>query len=248
MATTRIDTIAKLFARRKEARSQAATPSARGGEKVPYLFVQSFEAGTFAPKTGSTDAFTLTLDHGLGQTVFFSDRPERVVGAVPTAQFLQRFPFGAANPPNAALVLEAAPGDTDVVVLELTAPAYDAATRTATYDAKVLSDYEKLGMTFQERPEGPGEVHARFGPASLFIDDCPDGTLNCRLPCNNGDSGCNTLIGSTPIGYCYDWGMVCCKPCSYDWTDECAAAFSGCVDDNGNPSCDGDVTGGQYSC
>jgi hypothetical protein len=234
-----------------EAAAQDATPisgAAKGENDLAFMFVQSFKSGSLAPGGGSSDTFTLTLDQGLGQTVYFSDRPERVFGVAPTATFLERFPFGATNPPNAALVLEVGPGETDVVVMELTSPAYDQATHTATYGAKLLADYEKLGVTFQEQPKGAGEVPAQFGAASLFIDSCPDGTLNCRLPCNNGDSGCNTLIGSTPIGYCYDWGMVCCKPCSYDWTDECAAAFSGCVDANGMPACDGDVTGGQYSC
>src|SRR5262249_43595138 len=107
--------------------AQGATPpaaAAKAATDPSLLFVQSFQPGGFAAKAGSPDAFTLTLDHGLGQTVFFSDRPERVVGAVPTAKFLQRFPFGAANPPNAALVLAAGPDDTDVVVAELTAPRY----------------------------------------------------------------------------------------------------------------------------
>jgi hypothetical protein len=233
MATSRLDTIARLFASRRAAQASAAhqaTPPAWDGEKVPYLFVQSFESGTFALKAGSTDAFTLTLDHGLGQTIYFSDRPERVVGATPTGTFLARFPFGAADPPNAALVLETAPGDTDVVVVELTSPAYDAATRTATYDAKVLSDYEKLGMTFRERPEGPGEVHAEFGAASLFIDDCPNGTIYClRGPARY------TFDGSA--GFCWNWGRACCEPCAGTdyWTQQCNIH-------EGRGVCDGECT------
>jgi predicted ATPase len=106
------------------------------------------------------------------------NRPD---GATPTPDFLQGMPFGPDNPPNAALVLEAAPGDTDVVVLELTDPAYDEATHTATYAAKVLSDYQKLGIAFQEEPKGASEGHASFGAASLFIDDCPDLTKCATL-------------------------------------------------------------------
>jgi hypothetical protein len=96
MATTRFDTISKLFARREAAdrSSQAATPAAWDGEKIPYLFVQSFEGGTIEPKAGTDGAYTVTLEHGLGQTLYFGDRPSHDVGAVPTPQFLE---VGAAD-------------------------------------------------------------------------------------------------------------------------------------------------------
>jgi hypothetical protein len=195
---------------RDGAAAQDATP-ASGSAKAPtdptFLFVQSFESGTFAPVAGSPGSFTLTLARGLGQTVYFSDRPERVFGSAPTAAFLKGMPFGPDNPPNAALVLEAAPSDTDVVVMELTNPVYDEATKTATYDAKVLADYQKLGVTFQEEPKGPAEVHAEFGAASLFIDDCPDLTT-CYTA---GLVPAGPLPGG-PIGAC--WRNFACVPCN----------------------------------
>jgi hypothetical protein len=250
MDATHFDRIARLFAARRLPRRQAlaqggtglaagalaaaglggatahaqeATPAAgvpKGEHDPSFLFVQSFQSGTLAPKAGGGDAFTLTLDHGLGQTVYFSDRPERVFGATPTAQFLQTFPFGENNPPNAALVLEAAPGDTDVIVMELTNPAYDEATHTATYAAKLLADYEKLGITFQEKPKGAAEVHPQFGAASLFIDDCPDGLLCCIVP-----GGATSCI--RPVGACWNWGSACCQPCTGGmdanyWEQQCA--------------------------
>jgi hypothetical protein len=51
-----------------------------------------------------------------------ADRRERIYGAAPTPTFLQGLGFMPDNPPNAALVMDASPDDTDVVVLELTAP------------------------------------------------------------------------------------------------------------------------------
>jgi hypothetical protein len=95
------------------------------------LFVQSFQGGKVEPKAGEDGTYTLTLKRGLGQTSFFTDRPDRIVGATPTVDFLKGFGFSPSNPPNAALVLEAAPGDTDIAVLELTNPTYHEATRTA---------------------------------------------------------------------------------------------------------------------
>jgi hypothetical protein len=171
------------------------------------MFVQSFQSGSFAPKEGSSEIYTLTLNQGLGQTIYFSDRPDRVFGAAPTPTFLKNFPFGEKNPPNAALVLEAGPGDTDVVVVELSAPQYDEGTHTATYEATVLSDYEKLGATFQETPKGAGQVHPQFGAAHLFIDDCPDLTT------------CEGIRVDSPIpggsvGQCWHWDCFCCLPCN----------------------------------
>ncbi len=51
------------------AAAQEATPAAgAAGEKVQYLFVQSFQSGSLAPKAGEDGTFTLTLEQGLGQT------------------------------------------------------------------------------------------------------------------------------------------------------------------------------------
>ncbi len=229
MDATRIDAIARLFAARRLSRRQALAgggaglaagalaattraqeatpgPAAGAGAKTAFLFVQSFQSGSFAPKDGAEDAYTLTLEQGLGQTVYFSDRPERIVGATPTADFLKGMPFGPDNPPNAALVFEATPGDTDVVVLELTEPTYDEATKTATYDATVLADFEKLGIAFQEAPKGAGALHPSFGAASLFIDDCPNDFIRCtRL----NDLTVPVVFDNQP--FC--WNYSVCMPC-----------------------------------
>ncbi|HEY7034030.1 MAG TPA: hypothetical protein VH482_22020 [Thermomicrobiales bacterium] len=245
----RFDAVARLFAERRAGRraalyrlgaggavalasaagfhravAQKATPAPKGNAKSEFLFVQSFHSGSFTPQADSTDNFTLTLNKDLGQTVFFSDRPARVVGGVSTPAFFQGMPFGTDNPPNAALVLEAGPGDTDVVVMELTAPAYDEATHTATYQAKVLTDYEKLGATFQEEPKAPGEVHAAFGAASLFIDDCPDGCVTCYQGSLNGEA-----VGELDdIGMCWSWKTIGCHWCRDNYDDECNSKFSAC--------------------
>ena len=62
--------------------AQDATPEAMNDENTSYLFLQSFQSGSIVAKDGEADTFTLTLEQGLGQTIYFSDRPERIVGAV----------------------------------------------------------------------------------------------------------------------------------------------------------------------
>lgn len=124
-----------------------------------FLFVQSFEQGLLeanvagatasaTPPTGAEPGYTLTLTHGLGQTLFFSDRPERIVGTVGTPQFLDRLGFDPTNAPNAALVAEREDGTEDIIVVELTNPRYDEFSLTATYDVSILQDDERVDMTF----------------------------------------------------------------------------------------------------
>src|SRR5699024_6376102 len=93
------------------------------------------------PVPGGGAPYLLTLDGHTGLTVYFSDRPAREVGAVPTGGFLDTLGFGAHNPPNAALVGEFTAGQ-GVVVLKLLDPSYDESTETLTYGAEVLDAYQ----------------------------------------------------------------------------------------------------------
>jgi hypothetical protein len=279
MDAHRFDSIAKLFADRRLSRRRAlahggaglaatglaaaglaattrahdATPGppATAG-KTQFLFVQSFQQGSIAPKAGADGTYTLTLAHGLGRTIYFTDRPERVVGTSPTPAFLKALGFTAANPPNAALVVEAAPGDEDIAVVELFTPRYEEATHTATYDVQVLQQWERtLAMGFSEQPTALAQLHPTFGAAHLFIDDCPDGDLicvsnDCARPRPGGGDGVCAVLGVIPNdvhdGYCYNWRAAACLPCrpskglspadsfSY-WQDQCDRRFPSC---NGN--------------
>lgn len=226
-----------------------ATPAAAAtsSAKIEFLFVQSFQHGTLTPKSGAAGTFELTLEQGLGHTLFFSDRPERVVGATPTPEFLKGVPFAPGNPANAALVAEVAPGDEDIAVLELSNPRYDTASNTATYDVQPLADWERgLEMSFQEEPTDLTTFHPTFGAASLFIDDCPNGTVSCcahydyyYLECDDPQP-----VGTfTNEGFCYWWWGGHCIPCKPDyhqnerdqgqltldyWNGQCNATYSAC--------------------
>jgi hypothetical protein len=240
MDASRFDGIAKIFAARRLSRrralagggaglataglaaaglagaaAQGATPAPAGeaGEKTEFLFVQSFESGTIAPKQGAAGTYALTLAHGLGQTLYFSDRPERIVGAAPTPKFLDGLGFSPADPPNAALVVEAAPGNEDIAVLELLNPRYDEATRTATYDAKVLEDWERsLAMGFAEAPTDLAQLAPSFGAAHLFIDDCLDWNSCYKSSMIGTPLQYVGAIPGGPIGACWSWSNWQCLP------------------------------------
>ena len=145
--------------------------SQEGGDRVTLLLVQTFASGSWAPQPNATDVFTLTLTGHVDQTVWFSDRPTRLTGSLPTQELLAGPLFDPDDPPNAALVIGGAPGEEEVVVVELTNPAYDAAAATLTYDAMPLSEGGHGDLAGLAAQQQDAEVPASFGPGALFIDD-----------------------------------------------------------------------------
>ena len=115
--------------------------------KVELLFVQNAASGTF-------DGKTLTLK-GVGPTLFFSDRPDRIAGQLSTSDFVGHWTKGAdnfaASPPNATLSVFGAKEVSSVVVV-LTSPKLDR--NTLSYTVKILE----------------GKLPASFKESSLFID------------------------------------------------------------------------------
>jgi hypothetical protein len=210
-----------------------ATPVAEGEEPV-FLFVQTFASGrgdinpaagtpvaegTPTPGPGGGARFLVTLEGHTGQTIYFSDRPDRIVGATPTDDFLQEFGFYPDNPPNAALVAEFKTGQ-GVVVLELIEPVYDADAGTVTYGAEVLEGYEGENLTPVFADQVADRLPAEFGPAALFIDDCADIT-GCYRNVMMLDIPSAEYVGPIPGGpYGRCWEGIFqggCEPCHYTW-------------------------------
>ncbi len=104
-----------------------------------------------------SDGTTVTLQDVTPSTLYFSDRPERVVGHLTTADFVELWDQGdnsfADDPPNAVLafVEDGADAPTDIVVV-INAPTL--ADGALTYGIDVLE----------------GTVPASGGPVTLFID------------------------------------------------------------------------------
>ena len=203
--------------------AQEGSPVATG-DRVPFMFVQTFGAGSLVPLADEDGTLVLEADHLAGQTIFFSDRPERIVGMVPTADFLGTgsqnggLGFTPADPPNAALVLD----DGTITVVELIDPTYDAATGMVTYAVRVLEEVEQIDLQLQQVPLSAVEAVRDFTAASLFIDDCPDGNIVCSKD--------GTEISSFPSSFCFS--VFCCAPChSADpsfWTDQCNEGYAAC--------------------
>jgi hypothetical protein len=123
-------------------------------EKPQLMFVQSAEDLKVDPAKN-----TFRLVKVNQQTLYFSDRPQRIVGHINMADYLKEWTakagkdnFGA-DPPNATLsVYEPGKAENTLVVVKLTNPVMDGA--DLIYSYKVLS----------------GALPAKGGPTSLFID------------------------------------------------------------------------------
>jgi hypothetical protein len=117
-------------------------------EKVQMLFVQNAQHAEL--NNGK-----LILKGISPTTLFFSDRPDRIAGHMPTAEILPLWKDGkdsfTADPPNATLSIFNKSEVTDMVV-ELRNPLLKG--DELIYDVKVLN----------------GSVMAKGGPCSLFID------------------------------------------------------------------------------
>ena len=128
--------------------------SEAGGTPAPsFLFVQNGTGGTLSETT-------LTLTDVSSQTGYFSDRPYRFAGQMPTEEFIALWDEGepfAEDPPNADVTCTV---DSEVVnfVVELTSPAM--AGEDLSYSAAAVGD--------TVLPEAPVACAA---DSHLFIDD-----------------------------------------------------------------------------
>ncbi len=113
------------------------------------MFVQLATGVTTTPSS-------LTLEGVASSTLYFSDRPERVVGQLTTEQFVDDWNLGPdsfeADPSNAVVTFPDADVTLDDAVVVLSEPRLD--NGTLTYSVKVLE----------------GTPPATAGASSLFID------------------------------------------------------------------------------
>ncbi len=229
------------------AAQDAATPTTVDGVTLTdgaFLFVQSATSGTLetnpgagtpsatgTPVAGGGGDYLLTLRGHTGNTIYFSDRPERIFGEGSTDRFIAGLGFSPTNPPNAALVTNDADGNEDILVVELLDPVYDAGAGSVTYGVNILGDYEG-GLDFVAGRQQDEDLAPTFGAASLFIDDCPDLTECVYYGTRPGEV---VDIGGLPggsVGQCWHWSKLECIPCNGNDTSYydniCNENYSGC--------------------
>ncbi len=213
------------------------------------LFVQTAAGGTFLPNTeaspeaGDRGTHVLTLSGHPGQTIFFSDRPQRTFGQAPTETLLVELGFTPDNPPNAALVVSTPDGADDILVLTLFNPIYDNDANLLIYEANILGEYAGENLAPVADRQQDDELPSEFAHASLFIDDCPDLIYCCFLPGQFPD-GCP--IGSgVHVGTCWNsntWTCDVCDP-NRDYGALCNQTFASC-----NNECEAHYAGDVCFC
>jgi hypothetical protein len=141
-------TVAAALASCSRANDEGAASDGDSDHEVEFLFVQNAVAVTLSEGV-------LTLQGITPDTLYFSDRPDRIVGRVSTREFVDHWSKGKdsfeANPPNAVLstLQHKIPQD---IVVELREPRLGGG--ALIYDVKVL--------------EGVAEIES--GGCALFID------------------------------------------------------------------------------
>ena len=191
---------------------------------VLYMFIQEAANGTFVKNEDGN--YTLTLLNVIPYTMYFSNRPQQIAGFAPMDRFIAGFNW---NYPNAALSLADAEENMDTVILAISSPVYNNKTGTLIYAAKILEALveDRLGYHLQRADAG---IPEKFGRATLFIDDCGSGYVDC------GRSG-HDICGSIGWGCCFDvWSLACdcCYPdemkqrCQSYYGGECAQYYTGC--------------------
>jgi hypothetical protein len=171
------------------AQDQASPEATPGAADVALLFVQTAGATTIEPNDDG-ETLALTLHTTSSQTLYFSDRPARITGAVPTERFLAVFDGEArTDPPNAVLIGHPTTGaeDDEALVIELLSATYDAGTGQLTYQVRLLGADEDAGYQLESEPLTALDEGRTYAEAHLFIDDVsacyliPDPVL--RLNC-----------------------------------------------------------------
>ncbi len=147
----------------------------RTPKKIPYLYVQQAQSGTFAEVTGEKDRYVLSLTGISPRTLFVTNKPRQVVGTVSSERFL----LGTwntstkgeyeSNPPNAALTVYGQNGAQSTMAIEIMNPSYSFATGTLSYTVKQLSgrDADNLGV---ETNSKASDFPKTFSAPVLYID------------------------------------------------------------------------------
>jgi hypothetical protein len=151
----------------------AASPARNNMTGVKFLAIQTAQSGTLSQINAT--AYTLELRNVSDKTILFSDRPVRLVTSQSTSDFVGNWSQGedsfAADPPNAALVLDDEEQRQELAVIELYNPEYDSGANTLKYD---IIPENATASSLMELP-------FQFVQSTLVIDDVDDDLTGIEL-------------------------------------------------------------------
>lgn len=146
------------------------------------LFALASESGTFEKSPQRPKGtFQLKLRGLAAATLWFTDRPQRDSGTIPTPRFFrqwERLGFNA-DPPNAVVSLVDGTDRADTVALELRRPRLSKSGNRLRLTVKLLKEASP-GLAHLE-DDLDGRLQRRFEDATLFIDDASIPSAPCTL-------------------------------------------------------------------
>lgn len=156
------------------------TPPLVAAEEEPtsprssVLFSLTGDAATMRLQPGAENRYVFTLKGADKRTVWFSNRPARHSGTLPTTGLVDQWAqFGfAEDPPNVAITLHEPDGDTDTIVAVMRKPRID--TRgTLRAIMEVLTNEKAQALTGNLARHGDAHdttIPRALGSVSIFID------------------------------------------------------------------------------
>lgn len=142
-------------------------------DEVSWLYSQTAESGEIDDLGGGR--YHIVMRGVDFHTIQFSDRPDRLVEIIDTADLVKQWDtLFATSSPNAVLVEHEPDGSTDSLVVVLEKPHFDYATDELTYEATILADElhpERLKKLANAHMDPPVAMRA----ISLFIDSVVTG-------------------------------------------------------------------------
>ena len=152
--------------------------------EVSWLYSQTSDSGELIQR--GDGSYYLVMDGVDFHTIQFSDRPDRLVEVIDTADFVNQWDqLFASSSPNAVLIEHNPSGETDSLVVVLNKPHFDYARDMITYEAKILADElhpERLKKLANAHETAPEQMRA----VSLFIDSVTYGSRPPSKPIFSG--------------------------------------------------------------
>ncbi len=186
------------------ATAASGKPSGAGS----LLYVQQTEGGSL--RHLRSGGFELELTGVSPRVSTFTDRPHRQAGSQRLRDFVSGWGKAgfAADPPNAALVLDRGPRSRDVALVTLSHPRYDRRHGVLTYRVKPLHGKGSDALAAFAKRADPVRA-GDFGSASLFVDDGAEqiGYAEITVQVQNATPGQTFQLLVAPVGGRAGWAI-----------------------------------------
>jgi len=147
--------------------AQQATPPADAS--LDLLVVQSFDSGRLAPVAGGAGLATLTFEPPMRDALYFTERPNRLVGSYATNELLALVRQAETDPVN-GVAEGPVPGGGEVqLVVEVLQGELDPA-GTVRYEVRLLGEADQTNLTLEAAARPALVAPIDLGHGHLFID------------------------------------------------------------------------------